>query len=159
MSNPSLSSSEWKLLQGLIAEQADRTGYPSAEPVLARLGMPIPEGCDHMDMLERLEMIRLYLRDPPHFDVLWRGREEAAKRGESIPSPVFDAETLLAFLRDLEDRTKQVNDRDIVQRFGWGQARALDAARVLDDRGQANLHTPLGGSFFLFLTPLGRRRT
>jgi hypothetical protein len=121
--------------------------------------MPIPEGRDHMEMLERLEMIKLYGRNPvPHFDVLWLGRKEAAKRGEPIPSPVADAETLLAFLRDLEDGTKQVNDRDIVQRFGWGQARALDAARVLADRDQVKLHTPVGGSFFLFLTPLGRRR-
>jgi hypothetical protein len=160
MPNLSLSPSEWKLLQALIAEQAHHaTGYPSGEPVLVRLGMPISEGRDHMDMLERIEMIKLYVRNPvPHFDVLWRGREEAAKRGESIPSPVADAETLIAFLRDMEDGTKQVNDRDIVQRFGWGQARALDAARVLVDRGQVKLHTPLGGSFFLFLTSLGRRR-
>jgi hypothetical protein len=97
----------------------------------------------------------------PHFEVLWRGREEAAQRGESIPSPIADAGKLLAFLRDPgDDRptgSQQVNDRDIFQRFGWGRAQALDAARVLADRDQVKLHMRLGGSFFLFLTPLGRR--
>ena len=30
-----------------------------------------------MDMLERVEMIKLHVRNPvPHFDVVWRGREE-----------------------------------------------------------------------------------
>ncbi len=164
MSKPSLSPAEWTLLRALILEARAPTGYPSAEPIVARLGMSSRDARDHLDMLERFEMVRLLGRGEPvpHFEVLWRGREEAAQRGESIPSPIADADKLLAFLRDpgddLPPGSQQVNDRDIVRRFGWGRAQALDAARVLADRDQVTLHTPIGGSFSLFLTSLGRRR-
>jgi hypothetical protein len=161
-SQQSLSPAEWSLLRALILEHPAPTGYPPAAPVAEHLGISPYEARGHLEMLERFRMIRLVTRTAGmHFEVLWRGREEASKRGESIPSPCDDARDLIAFLRDPVDGARagahQVNDSDIVRRFGWNEARALDAARVLSDHGHVKLHTPIGGSFFVFLTASGRR--
>jgi len=159
MSSSSLRPSTWKLLEALIVEQARHaTGYPSAAPVFAQLGMSIDEGRDHLDELAELDMAQIHARSVPHFDVLWRGREEAAKRGLGIASPVADANKLLELARSLENGTKQVHGRDLVHHFGWEGRRGLDAAQVLESREEANLRRFIGGSFTIILTARGRRR-
>lgn len=165
MSKRSLSPAEWSLLRALILEARDPTGYPPAEPIAAGLGMSNDEARDHLDMLEHFEMVRLLkCGEPvPHFEVLWRGREEAAQRGESVPSPVADAGKLLAFLRNPGDGlpagSQQADDEAIVRRFGWSHRQALDAARVLAHRDHVKLQTTMSESFVVLLTARGRRST
>jgi DNA-binding MarR family transcriptional regulator len=164
-SHESLTESEWTFLRALIRDDADhpeRTGIPSAAPIVERLGMTTSQARDVLDVLEDRGMVSLRRAQGvmPHVQVTWRGRQEAAQRGESIPSPIDDAGELLAFLLDPGDSVAAgsafVQESHITRRFGWRSDRAKDAARVLADAGKIQLHTPSGG-FFVRLTALGRR--
>lgn len=164
-SRESLTESEWTLLRALVRDDADhpeRTGIPSAAPIVERLGMMTSQARDSLDVLEDLGMVSLTRTQGgmPYVQVTWRGRQEAAQRDGSIPSPIDDAGQLLAFLLDPGDIVPAdsafVQESHITRRFGWRSARAKDAARVLEDAGKIQLHTRVG-VFFVCLTALGRR--
>lgn len=160
----SLTESEWTLLRSLVRDDADhpeRTGIPSAAPIVEHLGMTASQARDALDVLEDRGIVSLHRAGMmPYVQVTWRGRQEAAQRGESIPCPIDDADQLLAFLLAPGDSVPAdsafVQESHITQRFGWRSARAKDAACVLEDAGKIQLHTPLG-RFFVRLTALGRR--
>jgi hypothetical protein len=157
-----LSQPESILLSDLIRDEVNHAGIPSAALAFGRLGMTPDEGREHVEGLEELALVRLrrVIGAPPYVEVTWRGREAAHQHGVEIPSPVADSHELIAFLRAPGDAlpagSQQFNDSLIMRRFDWPRSRALDAARVLADTGKVKLHTP-SGTFFLFLTPLGRR--
>lgn len=142
-----------------ILHQLAETGDLGIDDLIRRTNLPEHDVRDEVEILAGDGLVKVS-RMGRHVALTLPGRQAAHVAGAAIPSPLVDAEHLLAHLAQIGDGDErgrhQVRSQQLETDLGWSTYRLRDAADLLDANGLAKVHGFIG-HFIVELTAHGRR--